>query len=385
MLIVQITQNFFSHGAVMRRARQETIALLNAGHRVIVITDLNGLSAIKELEDFKNKLLIISLKPIFLYRFRNLSSQISFTLKTYYALKKIIKKESIDLIVSHGSIPCYAIALITKKKRIPSAWVIQDLIKDRLATGNPYNWFETLIFLHSNKFAIKNVTYLIPVSRYSKKLLLMDGANPEKIYLKHNVVDTITFSPKEDIIKNIDVLFIGRLSIEKGVDILIDSVDYLVQDITMAIIGDGPIGSKLKFQARNKKKKIIFLGFVEHDKLPKYIRRAKVVVVPSRSECHAAVPLESMACGVPVIASRVAGMEDSIRNNQDGWLLDQNDAKSLGTLINKILSNDEKLKKMGQFALKKSQQFSEANFKIDIVKFYTKLIKSYQLLESKKF
>lgn len=191
MLIVEITLNYFSHGAVMRRARQETKALINAGHRVIVITDLRWKSAYKELIEYRNKLQVIPINPFYIHRpFRMVSSQLSFALKVYYTLKKLSKKEHIDLIVSHASTICYAVASFANKNRIPSAWVIQELIKDRMATGNPYNWFETLLLKHSDRYALRNMHYLMPVSNYTKTLAILDGAKPENTYVKYNAIDT---------------------------------------------------------------------------------------------------------------------------------------------------------------------------------------------------
>ena len=377
MLFVHITQSYFSHGAVMRRARQESKALLDAGHRVVIITDLRWSSHLYELNDYKDKLYIIPIKPLYIYQFRSISAQLSFAFKAYYALKKLSKKEKIDFIVSHNATVCYAVARFGNKRNIPSAWVIQDLIRDRLETGSPYNKRETLMYIHSNKYALKNMPFLIPVSEYTRRLAIMDGAKPENTIIKYNTVDTSRFSPDQSVKKEIDILFFGRLSIEKGIDILIDSTKYLSKNRCIVIIGDGPLANELKKQAKQVKHKIKFLGFIEHALLPQYIRRAKIVVTPSRSECHAAVPLESMACGVPVIASRVAGMEDTIQHEKNGWLLNQNNAKTLGVQIEETLSNEEKLKKISIEAIKKADFFSEKRFNKDIVKFYEMLIKKY--------
>lgn len=379
MLIVQITLSFFSHGAVMRRARQEIKALLNAGHQVIVITDLRWKSAVHEMKDYKDKLLIIPLKPFYIHRpFRMISSQISFAYKAYLALKKLSKTKKIDLIVSHASTVSYTVAHFGRRKNIVSTWVIQDLIRDRMATGNPYNCIETLMLKNTDPYALKHMNFIITVSKYSKKLALMDGANPANTFIKYNAIDTIIFSPKEGMIKDIDILFFGRLSIEKGIDILIDATDYISKDKRITIIGDGPLINKLKKQAKNKKQKIKFLGFIDHQLLPQYICRAKLVVTPSRSECHAVVPLEAMACGVPVIASRVAGMEDSIIHNKSGWLLDKNDPKTLGNMIENILSDENNLKNISKEAIKRADQFSEKRFNIEIVRFYEMLVRKYK-------
>lgn len=228
MLFVQITQSFFSDGAVMRRSRQETKALLKAGHRVIVITDLKWISQIHYFDDLQNKPEIISLKPFYIHRpFRKVSSELSFSLQVYFALKKISKNESISFITIHQSTTCYSVVRFAKKKNIPSAWVINDLISDRLATGNPYDIPTTILYKHAHSYGLRKLNYIIPVSNYTKKLAIMEGAAPKNTFVKHNAINTEKFNPGQKTPKDIDILFIGRLSIEKGVDILIEATKYL--------------------------------------------------------------------------------------------------------------------------------------------------------------
>lgn len=132
--------------------------------------------------------------------------------------------------------------------------------------------------------------------------------------------------------------------------------------------------SNLEYQAQHSQCDIKFQGWIEHSQLPQFIRRSKILVVPSLSEVHAAVPLEAMACGVPVIGTQAGGMPDTIEHNKNGWLLKQNNPKTLGMLIEEVLSDDNKLKLVGHAALKRAQFFSEAKFNHDIVEFYEKLL-----------
>ena len=374
MLIVQIIHNFFTHGAVMTRSRQETKALLNAGHQVIVITNLRHYSQLHYFEGLKNKPEIIPVKTKLIYGFRSVSNQITFGFKAYCALKKLSKNEKIDLIVEHSTSP-YVSAYFSKFKITPTVWVIHDMIKDRVASGNPYNRTETLLQLHAYNYALQRIKYLVVTSLFNKKLLLMDRVKPQNIFIKYNAVDTLTFFPDDKVEKDIDILFIGRLSIEKGVDILVDAAKYLSKKNKIMIIGDGPLKYDLMEIAKKINQDIKFEGFVQFHELPTYIRRAKLVVAPSRSECHATVPLESMACKVPVIASQVSGMVDSIEDNKSGWLLIQNNSETLARLIDYVLLDEEKLKKVGQEALKRTEIFSEKKFSQEIVEFYEMLVK----------
>jgi len=386
-MIIQICMSFFGQGAVMRRARGEVKALLNAGYHVTVITDLKHVHKIylDEFKELKDKLHIIPIKPIYIHKrpirkisLRKVSSELSFAIQCYEALTTLSKKDSIDLIISYFSTACYAVARFANKKNIPGAWVIQELIRDNIATNsNPYNWLTTQMYKHSNSYALSKMHYIIAVSNHIKKLAVIWGAKPKNVFIKYNFVDTQIFYPDGDKIKDIDVLFIGRLSIEKGVNILIDATKYLLKTRRILIIGDGDLRSNLEYQAQHSQCEIKFQGWIEHSQLPQFIRRSKILVVPSLSEAHAAVPLEAMACGVPVIGTQAGGMPDTIEHNKNGWLLKQNNPKTLGMLIEEVLSDDNKLKLVSHAALKRAQFFSEIKFNHDIVEFYEKLIDGF--------
>ena len=376
-MILQICLNFFGFGAVMRRARGEVRALLNAGHKVIIFTDLRNKKYLYSFKKFHSNLKIIHVPLISIPGpMHNIIQELSFSLFVYFRLKKLIKKNLIDIIICHTTTACYGVARIANKRRIPSVIVIQGLIRDRLASGNPYNWWTTQLYIHSNRYALSKMNYSIAVSNYMKSLAIIEGAPPENVIISHNFVDTQIFHPNNKIIKNIDVLFIGRLSIEKGVGLLIDATRYLAKDRQILIIGDGPLRHRLEWQARHSKCVIKFQGWVRHDILPYYIQRARLLVAPSLSEAHAAVPLEAMACGVPVIGSQVGGMEDTIDHEKNGWLLKKKaNSKDLGKLLEIILSNNEKLKVISQAALKKAEFFSLKKFDFTIGKLYETLIK----------
>lgn len=368
----------------MRRAREEVRALLNAGHRVLVITDLTYKRYLNSFNEFENKLCVIPLKLLYLHKpipkvsLRKVSSELSFTIQCYQILKTLLKKEPIDLIISHFSTACYAAAHFANKNNIPSAWVIQELINDRIASSsNPYNWFTTQLYKHSTQYAISNIHYLIANSSYIKKLAIIHGAKAQNTFVKYNSVDTKLFHPNKDNRKDIDILYFGRLSIEKGVNVLLEASKYLSKNRDILIIGDGYLRKNLKLQAQHLQCNLKFQGWVDHNLLPQFIRRAKLVVVPSLSEPQGLVVLESMACGTPVIGTNVGGIPEMIKHNKNGWLVKPNDPRSLGRMIEDILSDDKKLTLIGQAALKTAESYSTEQFSRDIIDFYELLIERF--------
>lgn len=384
-MIIEICMSFFGRGAVMRRAREEVIAFLNAGHFVTVFTDLRHRRFMNSFKGFNKKFKIKPIKLLYLHRpipkvsLRKVSSELSFAFQCYRALKNLSKKESIELIISHQATACYAVARFANKNKIPSAWVIQELIKDRIASfSNPYNWFTTQLYKHSTKYALSNIHYLIANSSYIKKLAIMEGAKAENTFVKHNSVDTKLFHPDVDNIKDVDILYFGRLSIEKGVNVLLEASKYLSKNRNVLIIGDGYLRKNLELQAQNLHCNIKFQGWVDHKLLPQFIRRAKLVVVPSLSEPQGVVVLEAMACGVPVIGTNIGGIPEMIKHNENGWLVKPNNPNVLGKMIEESLSSNKKLILMGQAAQKTAESYSINQFNRDIIDLYELLIDRFK-------
>ena len=376
-MIVFINLSFFGRGAVPRRPREEVRALIDAGYQVTVITDLKYLKYYYEFETYKDKLKIVSIKLIYIHRpFRQLSSELSFAIQGFQALKNIVKKEKVELIVCHSASACYAVARIANKYKIPSLYVIRSLIWDRINNNaNPYNKVTTFFYKHAEHYALKNMPYSIAISNYMRKMAIAEGAKPETAIVKHNFVDTEKFYPDKNKIKDIDCLFIGRLSVEKGVSVLLKSLKMLSQKKKVVLIGDGILSKSLKSQAKDIQHDILFTGWIEHEELIQYIQRSKIVVVPSLSEPLGVVVIEAMACGVPVIGSNTGGIPDMIKHGYNGWLVKPNNPKSLANLIDRVLSQEDDLKEIIQAAIETANQFSKKSFNIDIVKFFEKFIR----------
>lgn len=104
------------------------------------------------------------------------------------------------------------------------------------------------------------------------------------------------------------VLFVGRLSKEKGILEFLEATDGLPR----VIVGDGPLRARVPEA----------VGFVPHDRLGEYYERAAVVCVPSRREGYGVVAREAMAYGRPVVATRVGGLVDAVEDGVTGLVVD---------------------------------------------------------------
>lgn len=135
------------------------------------------------------------------------------------------------------------------------------------------------------------------------------------------------------------VLFVGRLTNQKGVDVLIDAMRQCPEE-RLTIVGDGPERLPLEQRARGLAN-IAFVGSVPHADVKSYLQGTRMLVVPSRNEGQPNIVMEAMAAGVPVIATRVGGIPDLIVDGESGLLVDSADSAGLVRAIRALSVHSE--------------------------------------------
>jgi phosphatidyl-myo-inositol alpha-mannosyltransferase len=143
-------------------------------------------------------------------------------------------------------------------------------------------------------------------------------------------------------------LYVGRLEPRKGVSHLIraiGSVQRVVTDVRLVVVGDGPDREKLVDLARSAGANVLFTGRIDDGDLPAYYQACDVVCSPSLGgESFGIVLLEAMACGKPIVASRIAGYEALIGGAECGPLVPPGDAAALADALVRLL-RDEALRR----------------------------------------
>lgn len=136
------------------------------------------------------------------------------------------------------------------------------------------------------------------------------------------------------------LLFVGRLVPYKGVDVLLRALAQLPDAPPLWIAGDGPSRDELQQTAGRLGVDVRFLGAVDDDRLPDLYANARFTVLPSvgRQECFGITLLESMACGTPVIASALPGVEEIARRG--GLVFTPGDPASLARTLQMALAHD---------------------------------------------
>ncbi|MCH7744719.1 MAG: glycosyltransferase [Chloroflexi bacterium] len=178
------------------------------------------------------------------------------------------------------------------------------------------------------------------------------------------------------------ILYVGRIEPLKGLDILLNAVAMLedTSDTRLLIVGGKPGLDKeldrLKLLANQLgiADFVTFTGALGQTELPKYYSAADVFVLPSYSESFGLVALEAMACGTPVVVSRVGGLKTFVKDGETGYLIPWRCPEPFAQRIEVLLTNPPLREMMGKAAAAKAQQMSWSGVANSMLDFYSSLL-----------
>lgn len=247
------------------------------------------------------------------------------------------------------------------------------------------NWLRSI----RNKFLYVN--YIIPVSDSiaHECKTLMDGSNQLRVI--SNGIDTKIFAPlsKEKVdkirkklgipVNEMVCLYTGKISYAKGQDWLLKAwknIKLSHDDAKLYIVGS-PFQKEMKFyrsllrfiKENNLQEDVHLIG--EVDNVHEYLQCSDLLLFPSRSEGLPLSVLEAMSCELPVIGSKIDGLERLIENDKNGFLVEVGDYLAMAKQCNYLIKNDEIREKFGKYARKKvvheyAIEFTVNNF-IDVL------------------
>ena len=136
------------------------------------------------------------------------------------------------------------------------------------------------------------------------------------------------------------LLFVGRLRIRKGVEVLLEA---LPPGARLLIAGDGEHRAALQSRPGVK-----LLGRCDAGRVRGLLRGAAALVVPSIYEGMPLVVLEAMEAGVPVVASRVSGIPEVVEDGVTGWLVPPEDPKALAAALSEVLERPDEARRRGE-------------------------------------
>ncbi len=234
----------------------------------------------------------------------------------------------------YGAIHCHdwltmkAGISIKEKLGIPLVITIHSTEYDRSGWLYPNQWF-----IDIEKQGMQKADRIIAVSNFTKKVIVEKyGINPDKITVVHNAVYPIAEGSKKEI-----VLFLGRLTIQKGAEFFLraaQKVKDFEPDAKFVVAGAGDMLPRLINQAIDLgiSDRTIFTGRLTDEEVKHIYSISSVYVMPSVSEPFGISALEAISAGTPTIASKTAGFSEAFKNclRVDFWDTDE--------MANKIVS-----------------------------------------------
>jgi glycosyltransferase involved in cell wall biosynthesis len=240
-----------------------------------------------------------------------------------------------DLIHGHGLRGAWIAALAARFSGKPMVFTAHNL-----APENPGTLTRVLF-----NFVVKQASKAICVSQAVADSLLPYGVGVSQAVVIPNGIDLSQFDlaasqrPDDPLTQRPSVVSIGRLSPEKGFDILIAAAPLVLEQIPGAqfiLIGDGQERQKLELLARGLGENVV-----------ESLRSTDVVAIPSRLEGQGIVALEAMAAWKPVVASAVGGLVETVQDGVTGLLVPPENPRVLAASIVELLQDEGIRQRMG--------------------------------------
>lgn len=402
MKILMINKYYYLKGGAERYVFELTKLLEANGHKVIPFSMKNKANYLTKYEKY-------FINEVNLNRF-NLANIIKFfyNYQAVKKLKKLIKREKPDIAhlhnIAHQISP--AIIKVLKKSHLRIIMTLHDYklicpnyrlysknkVCYKCLGGKYYNclrrkclknsWSKSFLamleaYLNNRLLKIYDLVdlYIAP-SQFMKKICVKSGMPKNKIKVIYNFID----SNKEQLKNKVQggyILYFGRLSPEKGIEVLLEAMGKIKVKINLKIVGDGPEGENLKSIISNLKleNRVELAEAKNGHELKRIIGQAKAIIMPSLwPENMPYSLLESLAMGKIVIASKIGGLPEIITDGQNGFLFKSGDSRELAQKMNLILNNKQLVKIIEQQALDSIKKFKPQGYYNKIITIYKQLI-----------
>jgi glycosyltransferase involved in cell wall biosynthesis len=314
---------------------------VNGGVATYLRTLLNGLQKYSNIESY----LLISeyksqknweniTKKVFYYKYKRSISNIFSAIKQIH---EVIEKVNPDIIHVHSTWAGLFVRLSYLFRKRKAKIIYQShgwafLMDTSKYKKNIYALVERILSIPTDK--------IINISNYEQNQAIKYGFNKNKMIMIYNgVEDKVNKSNlKLNWDRNkINLLFVGRLDRQKGLDLFLDVYNKMELDnVHLYVIGTSVLDNSLPKNTET----VTYLGWVDNKDIDAYYQACDAVIMPSRWEGFGLVAIEAMRNSKPVIASNMGALPELIKNNINGYIFDIKNDKVLKEILLNINKNE---------------------------------------------
>jgi len=320
---------------------------VKAGHKVDVLTwNRNGHRFEERVaEDFT------------IYRLPGFNFSIDNAVKDYPYLPSLpskIAKLKPEIIHAESHLFLITVQAVRKAKKlgIPSVVTVRGVMAKRSFIINlaQYCYLCTL-----GLWLFNNVDRIICLTKSDAQEIIRFGCPSDKVRVIPNAVDANCFRPRKERQENL-VAWVGRFVPEKGVKYLIRAAKLVAKefrDVKFMLIGYGQLRAraiKLAYDYDLLNDVVHFAGPFNRSQVANVLGKASIFVFPSLKEGLPLALLEAMACGTPVVASNIPGIDEVIENNVNGILVPPKSSRALAEAVLTLLRDEQLRKRLGKSA-----------------------------------
>jgi glycosyltransferase involved in cell wall biosynthesis len=250
------------------------------------------------------------------------------------AVDSIVRAAGFDVVLVNWAYPdAHGVMLLAKELKFPFATTVQ---------GSDVNaFFASPILKRLVLRALRASGAVFTRSDALRRRLAQEGVPAITVY---NGIDRRIFRPcaRAEACERVNlnpqrrrILYVGNLLPVKGPTILAEAFAGLadLEDVDLVFVGAGPESAKI-----NGDRRIRLVGVQPHPDIPRWMNACDVLCLPSLSEGVPNVALEAMACGLPVVASRVGGVPEVVEHGENGLLVPAGETHALGAALREALT-----------------------------------------------
>lgn len=299
----------------------------------------------------------------------------------YLAARDLMKKlaavheeDPLDLVELHAGGAGPAVAAWSRRSTVPYVFVSHSL--RAVSRFSDYRWELARYYAWSNRRAARDACRVVTVSDALRREWMRWAVPSEKITVLRAAVDDAETGPATTShLKDgsLELLYVGRTSYEKGLDLLIDAVAECVRrELPLRVRIAGSVGPEhtARQQVTRERLPVEFLGALDNAAARSLMHDADLLVIPSRYDSCPVVALEGLCAGALILAARSGGLPEIIEDGETGILVPAEDSRSLADAITQVAGGRERFAHIREAARRASRRFTWPVRAAEILDFY---------------